>query len=148
MNNKAQHWQTRTPLRVRVLGLLFFTTVLVVLGVLWFHWELFLGWYLATAVMLWLLLLLDLCGSPIKKLYFDDQLGFALLDSTGLVGVHIVHMWQSPINVAVLCVDAQNKKQRLVFWRAALSSKAWRQLHIYLLHYQLQHQFTERKGAR
>lgn len=148
MDNNAQHWHTRTPLRVRVLGLLFFTAVFVVLGVLWSNWGLFLGWYLGLSSVIGLLLILGLHQTTTDSLYFDDRLGFALLGSAGLVSVRIVHIWHSPLSLTVLCINAQNKKQQLVFWRGAFSTHAWRRLHIYLLHYQLQYQFADFKGAQ
>lgn len=149
MKNNAQHWQARTPLRVQVLGLLFLLAIFSILSLLWSRWHLSL--LIFTPLVLGFLFLIrkKWPHSTPTTLYFDSINEFSLLTSDGVVRVHITHIWHSPIALTVHVVsDGDLQKKQLVFWRVGLSSSAWRQLHIYVLRYQLQYQFADMKGAR
>lgn len=144
MKNIAQHWQTRTPLRVSVLGLLFLLVVFSLIGVLWTRWNLSI-WVYVPLVLLVLLLVIKVWWSLTTDiLYFDSVNEFSLLTSNGVVPVRITHVWHSPVALTVNVInDSDLQKKQLVFWRLSLASEAWRQLHIYILRYQLQYQFAE-----
>ena len=147
MNNNAQHWQTRMPLRVYVLGLLFLLIVFLLLGVLWSRWELTLWVYVPVVLALLLLIIKAWWHIPNEVLYFDPADEFFLLASNDVkTPIRITHVWYSPLalSIHVISRNDQQRKQ-LVFWRMVLAPTAWRQLHIYLLRYQLQYQFADPK---
>lgn len=146
MKNIAQHWQARTPLRVSVLGLLFLLGVFSLLAVLWSRWGLSFWVYIPLAMAVLFLVIKAWWRLAEDTLYFDSVSEFSLRMPTGVVPVRITHVWHSPIalTISVVSVSGLQKKQ-LVFWRVALASEAWRQLHIYILRYQLQYQFAELK---
>lgn len=149
MKNNAQHWQARIPLRVRVLGLFFVLAMFLYLGVLWSRWQLSLLVYVLLVLGVLFLVKKAWWLSTSNTLCFDAVNEFSLLTSNGFVSVYITHVWQSPIALSVqLTTKDDLQKKQLVFWRVGLTSSAWRQLHIYLLRYQLQYQFADLKGAR
>jgi len=146
MLNQAQHWQTRTPIRVRVLGLLFFVLLIAMLGLLWRNWGYSLWVYSPIGVFLLLALTRALWSQPRLSLFFDENNGFCFVDDNITESVSIAQFWYSPFAIS-LTVIVQGKTRLLVFWRSALTPEAWRQLHLQLLRYQLQYQFADYKGA-
>lgn len=146
MLNNAQHWHSRTPLRVCMLGLLFFVLVIALLGLLWHNWGYSLWLFAPIAMGLLAALVYTLWHQPISTLSFDEQHGFGLASSLVTGPIRIYHVWYSPFAIS-LSLDDGIKKQQLVFWRWALCPVAWRQLHIHLLRYQLQYQFADSKGT-
>lgn len=146
MLKPTQHWQTRTPLRVQVLGFLFFVSALGLLGLLWSRWQLPFGLYLGLSL---LALLYAVCAIKRRKeqtLYYIKASGFALQQTTNCARVDILHLWHNDWFLAVR-LRLSCKHIVLVFWRDALTFSAWQQLTILLLHYQLQYQFADHKGA-
>lgn len=137
---QTQHWHTRTPLRVKVLGLLFFSVVLGMLGLLAGQWS-----ALAVSVMAFGLLVLGVGGyfyrlRPAQAMTCDQNSQFVLLKPHPQP-VQVRQIWQSAWAVCLL-VHEQNQPQHtycLVFWRHAHCLTAWRYLHIHVLRYQLQH---------
>lgn len=147
MKNNPQYWHSRIPLRVQVLGILFSICVLAMLALLWWHWQLaFLPFYLCLSFAALILCVkwIMAVSSP-SILSYDEHQGFILLETAGQVPVRITHLWASPFSLTLRFTHHQ--KRQLVFWRGTMSSQAWRQLQICVLHYQLQHQLTELKGA-
>lgn len=152
MNNKAQYWQARTPLRVRVLGLFFVTLVLLLSGRLWSHWGHSIWFYSGVAAFLLVLAINTLWRCPrhtnIYTLCFDTFSGFSLLNNSSdeLIPIHITRVWQSLFSITLqVHIAHNNEKQQLTFWRNTLSVSCWRELHIYLWRYQLQYQFADLK---
>lgn len=152
MNNNSQCWQTRTPLRVRVLGLLFVFVVLVSLGLLWLHWEQNIWLYSGIACSVFALAVYGISQSrPPQKLFFDESSSeFSLLNGTNKkTTIHIVRVWQSAFAITLqVQTTPHNEIKQLTFWRSTLSSSCWRKLHIHLWRYQLQYQLADSKGAR
>ncbi len=142
MNPQTQHWTTRTPLRVKVLGLLFFIPVLGMLGLLTRQWGL--AWPYVLGVQA--LLMVGLWWGyyrhhqTLQHLGCDDQSHFFLL-APHPQPVQLTQLWQSAWAVClhVQALDCPQRTYRLVLWRQAHSLTAWRYLHIHVLRYQLQH---------
>lgn len=140
MNTQTQHWHTRTPLRVQVLGLLFASVVLGMLSLLALQWGLSLIYLLPLALLILGLQVYLYQRKPVNTLACNAYSQFFLL-TPHPQSVQLRHLWQSAWAVC-LVVHEQNQPQRsycLVFWRQAHSLTAWRYLHIHVLRYQLQH---------
>lgn len=143
---QAQHWQTRTPMRVRVLGLIFIGLALICLAILLNQYD---------APRLSWLLLGSLFVLSAYSLLFQKQWCFVLLPNQAF-GVrhentlHTISITRCWTNAWVNTVQFELNQQQstAVFWRWALSSEEWRQLHIYLLRNQLQYQYASQKGTR
>lgn len=154
MNNNAQYWQTRVPLRVRVLGLLFLFLVLVVLGVLWEHWGQDVWVYSGLAFGVFAVGVYSICHlssfTQIQTLFLDAASEFSLINPAGEpVAIRIKHIWGNAFSITLYVQIISTKEtQRLTFWHAALAASSWRKLHIHLSRYQLQYQFADSKGAQ
>lgn len=154
MSTHPQYWQARTPLRVRVLGVLFVLLVLVMLGLLWMRWGHSVWVYSAIASGFFVFVIYAL-GQPavIQTLVFDESSSeFSLLSDTQtntLLAIHIVRVWQSAFAITLqIQVKHSNQIKHLTFWRGTLAAPSWRKLHIYLWRYQLQYQLADLKGAQ
>ena len=137
---RTQHFTTRIPLRVRMLGLLFLVLVLGVLGLLSQQWHLSLAVYLGISFTAIVAYLYQSLTQPIHYLSCTHQSQF-YFTYPHPQPVHITHVWQSAWAVCLrLHHNAQPQRaQVVVFWRSAQSVTAWRYLHIHVLRYQLQH---------
>lgn len=146
MLNLTQHWQACIPLRAQVLGLLFLLFTLAVFAVLWWRWQLPVGPYLGVCffMLLYLAYFIKVRSSPILR--FATESGFELQEVADYLPVDILHVWHNDWLIAVR-LRSRHNITTLVFWRESFSLSAWKQLTILLLHYQLQYQFADHKGA-
>lgn len=137
---RTQHFITRTPLRVRVLGLLFLLLVLGVLGLLSQQWHVSFALYLGISLIVVAAYLYQSLAQPIYFLSCNHQSQFYFTHPHPQP-VHITHVWQSAWAVCLRLHhnDQPQRTQVVVFWRSAQSVTAWRHLHIHVLRYQLQH---------
>lgn len=145
---QTQHWQTRTPLRVQVLGLLFLVLLLSMLGLLSQQWQLSLSLYLGVSLFVVGALTYQSLTQAIHALGCNQQSQFFLLTARPQP-VHITQIWQSAwaVCVQVQVLDSPGLKYHCVIWRSAHSLTAWRHLHIHLLRYQLQHSGSATAGT-
>lgn len=137
---QTQHWNTRTPLRVQVLGLLFLVLLLSMLGLLSHQWQLSLSLYLGFSLFIVSALGYQSRTQTRYVLGCDSQSQFFLLNPHPHP-VQITQIWQSAWAVCLQAqvLDCPERNYYFVVWRNAHSLTAWRHLHIHLLRYQLQH---------
>ncbi|GGE61119.1 hypothetical protein ACBP93_09005 [Paenalcaligenes hominis] len=137
---RTQHFTTRTPLRVRVLGLLFLVLVLGVLGLLSQQWHVSLALYLGFSFFVVVAYLYQSQTQLVYSLSCNQHSQFYFTHPYSRP-VHITHVWQSSWAVCLRLRqhDQPQRTQVMVFWRSAQSVTAWRYLHIHVLRYQLQH---------
>lgn len=143
---QAQHWQTRTPMRVRVLGLIFIGLAMASIAKLLCQYE--------APSLSWILLGLLFLFSA-HSVWFQQQWCFVLLanqtfgvrHANTFHAISITRFWANAWVITVQFTLGQ-QQSTAVFWRWALSSEEWRQLHIYLWRNQLQYQYASQKGTR
>lgn len=145
---QTQHWNTRIPLRVYMLGLFFFTLLFGVLGLLSAQWQIPIGYYLCCSLLVLLSLVYQNMTQTQVCLGCNEQSDFYLL-TPHPQSVQITQLWLSAWAVCV-CVhvsDQPIRHQYLIFWRSSQSITAWRHLYIHLLRYQLQHSGSAAKAT-
>lgn len=145
---QTQHWNTRTPLRVQVLGLLFLVLLFSMLGLLSQQWQLSLILYLGISLFIVGALGYQSLTQTVYRLGCDQQSHFFLLKPHPQP-VQITQIWQSAWAVClhVQELDSPESKYHLVVWRNAHSLTAWRHLHIHILRYQLKHSGSSAVGT-
>lgn len=145
---QTQHWNTRIPLRVQVLGLFFFVVLLCVLGLLGIQWHIPITHYMCFSLLVLFVLGYQRITHTPSSLCCDEQSCFYLL-TPHPQAVQITQLWLSAWAVCVgVCVPGQSTRPHyLVFWRSSQSITAWRHLYIHLLRYQLQHSRSAAKAT-
>lgn len=144
---QAQHWHTRIPTRVCLLGLFFIGMALMCMGVLLYQYQAP-SWSWLLLGLLFFLSAYRFFHQPTQwriELQADTTFGLRLANT--LYPLVVTQCWINPWAVAIQFESAP-QNSIAIFWRWGLSVEQWRQLHIYLLRYQLQYQYVSQKGTR